>query len=293
MTRKFLIVANPSSGSKKAVKLAYRLKEKLDGAGHHFDLLFTKADQSTTEVVREKTNEITDLVVIGGDGTLNQAVNGMSADTTLSIIPAGSGNDFVKNVRIGVSFEKQVHTILEGQVRKIDVGICNDRKFINGVGVGFDGQIVYEMLHKTTLLQGHAAYYYHVLRILGGYKEREVAYQMGTQDLQRKKLILMTIGNGTTFGGGFKLTPNAKLDDGQFDICFVGALSPMKRFLNIRRLSKGEHIGLPEIWEERADKVLIEENPLLEAHIDGEYLGQPPFDIRLLPKALSLRTSAS
>ncbi len=251
----------------------------------------TTPNENAQKVVEKKlTADFTDLVVIGGDGTINEAVNGIGNHTSvaLSILSSGTGNDFIKNIDIGKTLDEQLQTVLKGQVIEIDLGICNGRKFLNGVGVGFDGQIVRDMLHQKTWLTGHAAYYYHVLRILASYKERTFGFSLDGVRSERD-LILMTIGNGTTFGGGFKLTPHARLNDGLLDVCLIGPLSAARRFLNVPRLSNGTHLELKEIEVIKMKDLKVEENQLLEGHIDGEYLGKPPFHISIAPKSLKIR----
>ncbi len=287
--RSFLLIANPEAGRGRGKKIAEKVRTTLQA---HFPVTccYPVDEKHLWEITKEKANGHSDILVVGGDGTIHQVVNAMGPNhlSTLCIVPAGTGNDFTKVVDIGKTLYDQINTILNGKTRTIDLGICNERLFINGVGIGFDGQIVYEMLHRKTWLSGHAAYYYHVLRILAGYKERPFNLLLDSIQYQ-KDLILMTVGNGTTFGGGFKLTPNAAIDDGLLDICLVGKLSPLRRFLNVPKLSNGSHLSLPEIEERRVKEVEVKGNDLLEAHIDGEYLGKPPFNIKVLPKALSVR----
>ncbi len=259
-----------------------------------FEFHDTEQTYSARKTVSEKLdNTFTDLIIIGGDGTINETVNGLTHDIPVSIIPTGTGNDFVKMINIGKSREDHFKTAVEGAVKKIDLGLCDDRKFVNGIGIGFDGQIVEDMVEKKVpVLSGHAAYYYHVLRILGGYRERAFSYQVDHKSLT-KDLILLTIGNGSTFGGGFKLMPNAKLDDGLLEVCEIGKLSGFKRFLNIHKLSNGTHGSMKMVDFHQAKSVKVAENPLLFAHIDGERMGQPPFEIKVLPKALNIRVATS
>lgn len=288
--RKILLIANPKAGKNRAAIIAKKAVQFFQENHLSCELVETTMDQNAQKVVeRHLTDAHTDLVVIGGDGTVNEAVNGMGThQTTLSVLSSGTGNDFIKNIDIGRTLAQQLDTIRNGRTIEIDLGLCNDRKFLNGVGVGFDGQIVTDMLHKKTWLSGHAAYYYHVLRILASYKERTFDFSLdGIQS--RKDMILMTIGNGTTFGGGFKLTPDAVLNDGLLDVCLIGPLSAARRFLNVPSLSNGTHVKLKEIDVVKVQNLEIAENPLLEGHIDGEYLGQPPFSIRVLPNALKVR----
>lgn len=288
--RKVFVVWNPLSGGK-GKEIVNQFVHFL-GDSYSFEVHDTRETKGAEKIVANKLDgSFTDLIIIGGDGTINEAVNGLQFDIPVSIIPAGTGNDFVKNVVIGKSREDQFHTALEGPIRRVDLGQCNERLFLNGVGIGFDGQIVEDMFSKRVpFLKGHAAYYYHVLRILGGYKNRDFSFTMKDRTMD-KELILLTVGNGTTFGGGFKLMPEAKIDDGLLEICEIGKLSGAKRFLNIHRLSKGTHGSLNAVNFHRTTQIDIHENPALFAHIDGERMGQPPFSIKVHPKKLQLRVA--
>ena len=291
--RKIFIIWNPFAGGN-ASKICKRLSEKLDQEHIEYQVFDTHETKSATKTVEQYLDSsFSDLIIIGGDGTINEAVNGLEFDIPVSIIPAGTGDDFIKNVSLGKTLDDQTHTAINGTIKRMDLGQCNDRKFVNGVGIGFDGQIVEDMESKRVpLLKGHAAYYYHVLRILGGYRERIFQYQIDEEN-HEKDLILLTIGNGTTFGGGFKLMPDAKIDDGLLEICEIGKVSGLRRFLNIHKLSNGTHGGIKEVSFYKAKTIKIMANERLFAHIDGERMGQPPFEIKVLPNALQLRVTSS
>lgn len=288
--RKVFVVWNPFAGGK-SFKVCKRLSEKLEDQELDFQLFDTNESKSATKTISDHLDQsFTDLIIVGGDGTINESVNGLKYDIPVSIIPAGTGDDFIKNVSIGKTLEEQIDTAINGEVVAIDLGQCNERKFVNGVGIGFDGQIVEDMASKRVpFLKGHAAYYYHVLRILGGYKERHFKFRLNGNEEYEKELILLTVGNGTTFGGGFKLMPDAKINDGLLEICEIGKISGLRRFLNVNKLSGGTHGSLKEVLFHKAEQILIEANDRLFAHIDGERMGQPPFEIKVLPKALRLR----
>ena len=292
MSRHFFVLINPQSGHGKSQKIGIKVA---DFFRHHeikFTVFETQNDCRGTQTVEENLNAaFTDLMIIGGDGTINEAINGLNIDLPVSIIPSGSGNDFVKNINIGSTLETQLKTALSGPVNRIDIGLCNDRKFINGVGIGFDGQIAADMIYrKVPFLRGQLKYYYHVLHILGSYQYRDFDLTID-QVPQRQNLILLTIANGTTFGGGFKLTPHAKLNDGKLSVCTIGMLSPLQRYLKVLTLQEGSHHRLKEVSLFDATELIIGANAQLEAHIDGEYFNQPPFSVSILPSALQIRAS--
>lgn len=290
MRRQALIIYNPFSGKSKSKNILEILVPRLDEAGIDSELLETRLATEPFSYIHQRIDKsITDLIAIGGDGTLNHILNGIKGcDVILNIISAGTGNDFVKNIDIGRSIGEQIDTILYGKEIRVDVGICNDQLFLNGVGLGFDGQIVSDMLNKESWLSGHAKYYYYVLRILATFKSISLNLTVDSKKLN-KNLILLTVANGTTFGGGFRLAPDANISDGFLNICMIGDISPIKRFLNILKLSKGTHGRLKKVELNKAKSVIIEENPFVIGHIDGEYLGHPPFLIKLLPGYLKIR----
>jgi len=230
MTRKILLMVNPAAGYGKAAKIVGEVEKFLRTHNLQYESFFTKKGQNAKSIVKKRLDPtFTDLLVIGGDGTLNDAINGIGENNhvVLNVISTGTGNDFIKSVDVGTNLIQQLNTLLHGEEMTIDLGICNGRLFHNGVGIGFDGQIVADMKQKKRpwLLWGYGAYLYRVLRILSSYQEKQLSFSIDGKSF-KKKVLLLTIANGTTFGGGFKLTPDAKVDDGLLDVCLVEKLLP-------------------------------------------------------------------
>jgi YegS/Rv2252/BmrU family lipid kinase len=293
MSRRFFVVANPASGRQRIGRVLRSLRDYLSQHDCDFQLFETSFEKRGHKTVEENLDSsYTDLVIVGGDGSINEAVNGLQTNATVSFIPAGTGDDFVKTLDIGRKLEDHFDTMLHGMEHLIDLGLCNDRKFLNGVGIGFDGQIVADMLQKTvSYLSGQAKYYYHVLQILSTYKERTFRGLMEGESY-KEDLILMTIAKGTTFGGGFKLTPGARLQDGFLQVCEIGPISPISRYLNVLKLQNGSHGSLGAVRFRKVKYLEIQQNDNLQAHIDGELLGAPPFKISVLPANLKIRARA-
>lgn len=287
--KKVFIVANPTSGKRKANEILEKLASALSAKEISHEAHLTTRQLNAWKIVERSLDaSFTDMIVLGGDGTLNEAVNGLKLNIPVGIIAAGTGNDYVKVLDIGSTLDEQIETAISGQPKPVDLGSCNGRKFLNGVGVGFDGQIVADMMQQKTWLQGAAKYYYHVLKILASYRAKPFSFATG-EDFRQKDLILLCIAKGSTFGGSFMLTPHAKLDSGRLHVCEIGDLKPLRRFLNIRKLETGRHDKLEVVKLYDAKTLRIEENPLLHAHIDGECFGKPPFEFEVLPKALHIR----
>ena len=148
---KYFIFVNPKSGKGASIEKGKQLRDGLVRQGKKATLYFSQDILGGLGPFYE--DQYSDLVIIGGDGTINLAVTALkNFETVLSVIPAGTGNDFVKNLALGRSFEHQASLVTNGPVKSIDVGNCNGRKFLNGVGIGFDGQIVKDMMFNKTIL---------------------------------------------------------------------------------------------------------------------------------------------
>ncbi len=233
---------------------------------------------------------INEVFVMGGDGTLNYVVNELQGkNLIISIVSNGTGNDSVKSLHGVLNFEKQVDIALNGIIRKFDLGICNDRYFVNGVGIGFDGEVVKEMVERGNKRGTHLDYLLTVLRIVAGFKEKVLKFSMDGAPYQ-KKILIMTISNGTTFGGGFIINPYAKTNDGLLDICILNEVAPLMRFWHLPKLKTGAHHKMKETEFHLASTISIEATDQLVAHLDGEYIGHPPFEISIEKEALLIRT---
>jgi diacylglycerol kinase (ATP) len=290
MDKKIYIVHNPTSGPRGYNQKTIReFVAFLEANQLPYQLNHTTLTENAEVLTARMPSGFTDLVMIGGDGTIHESANGYKKGIPVTIIPAGTGNDFVKNYPVGKTLREQFDVLLRDKYMQVDIGVCNGRKFTNGIGIGFDGQIVEDMNgKKVPFLKGHAKYYYHVLQILASYKDRKFKYTIDGNS-NEENLILMTVGNGTTYGGGFNLMPEAKIDDGLFDVCTIGPIPGLVRFLHIGKLSNGTHGKLKAVNFYRATHVTVEANDLLFAHADGERLGRPPFDVHVLPGEMKLR----
>ncbi len=287
---KKLVVVNPVSGrSSYESKLRY-LSDKLSETGIGFDVFFTDIEKpGDLSKLITSGNWFNEIYVMGGDGTLNLVVNEIGpGKLPMSIVSNGTGNDSVKSLHGVLDFGKQVEIAIHGKIKQFDLGVCNGRYFINGLGIGFDGQVVKEMVERGDKRGSHLDYLLTVLRIVGGFKEKQLKFSLDNMAYERR-VLLLTISNGTTFGGGFVINPFAKTDDGLLDVCIINEIKPWKRFWHLPKLKTGAHTGIAEAEFHKAGKIFIEHSDQLVAHLDGEYLGHPPFDISILKNALSVR----
>ncbi|MCK5372585.1 MAG: hypothetical protein KAQ62_28675, partial [Cyclobacteriaceae bacterium] len=197
--RNILIVINPAAGRSSYEKRLQLLEDRLKETKADYELFFTEHDDTgKLEKVIDGDSSIDEVFVMGGDGTLNYVVNEIQgSNLPISIVSNGTGNDSVKSIHGELNFERQVDIALNGIVRKFDLGICNGRYFVNGVGIGFDGEVVKEMVERGNKRGTHIDYLLTVLRIVAGFKEKTLHFSMDGNRFQRK-ILIFTISNGTT-----------------------------------------------------------------------------------------------
>lgn len=284
---------NPAAGKSSFEKRLLYLESKLRGAGLKYERFYTEQrGKGKLSGILDMHPSVTDLVVLGGDGTLNYVVNEMGGRALpISIVSNGTGNDSVKSLHGELDFDKQVAIAIHGKISRFDLGICNGRYFVNGVGIGFDGQVVKEMLGRKLKKGGHLDYLLTVLRTVSGFKEKKVGFSIDGMEFERT-ILLFTISNGTTFGGGFIINPFARTDDGLLDVCILQKISPVMRFWHLPKLRTGAHHKLKASEFYRVKQIFIRPSNDLVAHLDGEYIGQPPFEIAVLKQVLLVRTPA-
>lgn len=292
--RYILVVVNPAAGKSSYEKRLHLLEQRLNESNIKYELYFTEhGDVGNLAAKITKNLSINEIFVMGGDGTLNYVVNELQGkELPISIVSNGTGNDSVKSLHGVLSFEKQVDIAINGKIQKFDLGMCNGHYFVNGVGIGFDGEVVKEMVEQGDKEGSHIDYLLTVLRIVAGFKEKKLHFSMDGNSFQ-KKIFLMTISNGTTFGGGFIINPFAKTNDGLLDVCIINEIKPILRFWHLPKLKTGAHHKMKETEFHLAKQITVESNDQLVAHLDGEYIGHPPFDISIEKEVLLIKVPSA
>lgn len=234
----------------------------------------------------------TEIWVSGGDGTLYLLINSLPENMwhlPVAVLPTGSGNDFIKNYLPKSSFNDALQAAISGKSTSCDVWQCNSQLFIHGLGIGFDGQVVERMIKRKTLFKGFLGYYYHVVSLLLQYREKE--FVLDANGLKKTfECFMITVGNSTSFGGGFKITPNAKINDGVLDVCAISAVPMLKRSLYLKKVEHGRHLHLPMVNYFTSDSLTIETQQIVAGHIDGELFYGNRFEIKKHPFQLNIIT---
>ena len=278
LNRNIALVCNPMPGNERSCRMGEQVARllRMQEVEHS---LFTDGWPAGWEGYSE-------VWIVGGDGTLNWFINQYPGiELPLSIFPGGSGNDFHWMLYGDVPLETQVEKLLSARTYKLDAGSCNGKLFLNGVGIGFDGAIVKDLLGRKKMA-GKATYLLSILKNIISYTEKWCRVECRDESIEQDCLII-SVANARRYGGGFLVAPNAELTDGLLDLSIVGAISPLKRIRYLPVMEKGEHLGLPFIRYSRQSGVVISSSSALHCHLDGEYLYEDRFVIDVLPERFS------
>ncbi len=272
-----------------------RIRAALASAGLEGEFLDTERPGHAIHLAERAGNSGVDVVVaIGGDGTVNEAVNGLmqlpaAKRPAFGVVPDGTGNDygFALGLRPG-DLEDASRVLAEGKTRVLDVGDVNGRFFANSVGLGFDGAVA-EAASKVRYLKGFPAYLCSVFTVLKEWANFELTLTVDGRVLEGKA-FLAAVANGPRSGGGFLLAPAARPDDGLFDVCRLGDLGKLDALRHLPKALDGSHVGLPWVTILRAREVILASDRPLTAHVDGDLVfsaGHPgPLVFRMHPSAL-------
>jgi YegS/Rv2252/BmrU family lipid kinase len=289
--KRYKLIANPAAGRGKARAAVLEVVERFKARGVLFDLELTTAPKQAAAIARTALDDFDVIVAVGGDGTVNDIVPGMLfSPRPLGIIPSGSGNDFVKSIGIPNSIEKAIDVLLTGDARVIDAGKINDTWFANGVGIGFDAavnQASYEIGHSR---RGLWLYVCALVRTLGRFDPVPVRITMNGMTVEQD-IFLLTIGNGTTCGGGFKLTPHARVDDQLLDVTSVAPLSIPALLWHLPKVFLGTIDRATRYARlTRTAKLTVESQRPLPVHVDGELFTADgnTLAIEVVPRALTV-----
>ncbi len=287
MLKKWGFIINPVAGGGRAAKVASEVYFHVSRLGLKAEVIKTSGPGDAVELSSALVDKgCTIIVAVGGDGTVNEVVNGIAGKgVVLGVVPAGSGNDFVHLLGFPEKFtEFHWNALARAETRKMDLGICNGRYFINGMGFGFDAHIASEVARTGN----RRAYMLSVLKSLFSYRATEVVSIINNTAVKRK-CFLKTIGIGRRFGGGFLLTAKALPDDGLFDICTADELSLVQRIKLLLKVRRGCHVGYPGVKYYRlASPVVIQCETEMPYHLDGEVFYDSRFEIQLLPSAIDV-----
>jgi diacylglycerol kinase (ATP) len=286
---KTCIILNPIAGSVKDVSLIRERLKKLQPT----QFRISEQPGDAERFARESVEEGHELIVsAGGDGTLNEVVNGIAAagcNSALAILPLGTGNDFARHLGLPTNMDDAIEQIGAGQTRQIDlVRVTSDlvRYFVNVSSGGFSGLVDEKLTAEMKRTWGPLAYLRSAAAAfpeLRGYTTRVTLDDANAFDLDLYNVI---VANGRYVAGGIPIAPEAEISDGLLDIILIPERGKAELALLAAQILVGRHLSSDAIIFHRAKRVAINSKPGMWFNVDGELIGNEPATFELLPGAL-------
>jgi diacylglycerol kinase (ATP) len=302
-----LIIVNPRSGGGLSEGRWAKLVGPITEALGQIDTAMTAGPRDATEIARREAAAGRRLIVaLGGDGTISEVADGIllagaGATTELGVIPRGTGGDFRRTLDLPSEAADAARRIRDGSVQVIDAGrvryVAHDgseavRHFVNVASFGFSSVVARRANASSKRLGGKAAFLGATVRALFSYDNTDVWLTSDGKPRQRRRVMLVAVGNGRFFGGGMKICPESKLDSGALDVVVVGDLSRTEVVMKIRKLYDGTHLDIEDVSAERVQTLSaepVEDGAEVPVELDGETPGRLPATFEILPGALRVR----
>jgi diacylglycerol kinase (ATP) len=306
-----LVIVNPIAGNGRAHHLAPRVEAWLAERGRTARLVETR-ERGHAERLAAAAGDLGHdrVVIVGGDGTVQEVVNGVLTDgklqpaprPSIGLVPAGSGNDLVRDLLLPMDPMAATAIAFGEQERAIDVLRADDmrgrvRDCMAAGGVGFDAQVARVMFgHRLPWQKGRAGYFLSTFIELMRFRNRRLVLTLrtGDGDVRTEHIsLLVAFANGPYVGGGMQICPGAEVADGLLDLCIAGDLSRMEALRLLPGMYRGAHVGHPKVEFMRAASVQFDGDPDTLVHLDGEPFGSLPLTVRVLPSALRVAVGES
>lgn len=242
------------------------------------------------------------LVVVGGDGTVNEVVNGIAgtAGVELAVIPRGTGWDFARTYGIPQDLDRAIDIARDGDVREIDAGHVSYRSwageeahawFANVASAGISGAIAKRANESSKALGGRISYYWSTFAVFFGWQIGELCVTVD-EETREGRMIDVMVANGRYLGGGMLMCPEAEPDDGLFDVLLIGDVTKRDLLFVLPKVYKGKHLPHPRLEPLRGRVVTIDAAEPLPIELDGEQPGTTPARFEVVPRALRVRVPA-
>ena len=309
----FVLIANPISGKGNAKNIAEQAYAALTESGGHGQLVFTAAPGDAKHFAQEAvSNGIRSVIACGGDGTLHEVVNGIATvpDVTLGVLPCGRGNDFAAAIGVPLKPEAAIATLLSGTPIHVDLGRCyqnshqlkggavekepsltdnrqltTDNYFTTIATCGYDTEVSRRAAKGTPLFAGTASYAYAAVETLF-YYEPPFVHLEGDFGVHEGPLLLAATGITNRYGGGFQIVPNARIDDGLFDVCIIRPVSSLTVLRLMVTLFWGGHVSHPAVSMHQTRILTIETDTPMLLYADGEPMCETPATIEIIKGGL-------
>ena len=300
-----VFLVNPASANGSTRQAWPEIAHRAAAAGLEGETLFSDGPGGIAKVAERAAGMgAKKVVVVGGDGTVNEAVNGLlkvgAGKVELAVIPRGTGTDFVRTFRIPRKLDEAIAVARHGAVRAIDAGQVSFRAwdgsegsafFANIASAGMSGAVAMRANSTSKALGGKASFLWATLAVFARWRNADVTVDVDGEHRQGSMLDVI-VANCEWLGGGMHMTPNARPDDGLFDVLLIGDVTKRDLVQTLPKIYRGTHLPHPKAEELRGRTVRVDAETPLPIELDGEQPGTTPATFQVVPGALRLRVPA-
>ena len=298
---KWLVIVNPVSANGRTGSRWGRTEKILRRRLPPFDVRFTEAPHQANRMAAQAVDQgYTCIAVHGGDGTVNEVINGLMADSVspeavIALLPSGTGADLVRTVGVSHSLSQAADQAARGQPRPMDVclaefmdlnGMQRKRYFINVTDIGFGGDLVRYVNSRSKRLGGRISFLKGLLVTLFRYTNKRIRLTLDDRPAFEGKASSIVVANGQYFGGGMWVAPEARPNDERLEVVLIGDVTRSEVLTNIPRLYRGTLATHPKVRTFPARKVMLESEEEVFIDMDGELVGRLPVRLEVSPRKI-------
>lgn len=290
----YKLIVNPTSGQGASMKRLADIENLLRERGIAYEVKVADSPEEATRIASCAAQDVLEgVIAIGGDGTLFRIVNGMvNSSVPLLFVSCGTGNDFVRCLNLPADPLEALRLQLDSPVTRVDVGRMNDTCFLNVSGTGFDVDVLRQADRYKAKYAGLKPYLYGLYAALKQYKPMTAMVSIDDEPESEAKFAIISIGNGRYFGGGMKAVPEARINDGLFDVIIVNPVCKLAVLPLLAFYITGKHVVIKLAKLRRCRKLTIR-RPGMTLNLDGELIDADVARYELLPAALTVRIPES
>lgn len=288
MRKALLLVNRHARQGKELLPAAIRQLQQLD-----LELIeeSTEHPQHLCEVIDSYQHQVDGVIIGGGDGTLNAAIEALiKTQLPLGILPLGTANDLARTLGIPLSLPEACQVIATGQVRRIDLGWVNGKHFFNVASLGLSVQITQRLTKQAKRRWGIFAYAFTALQVLWQSRPFRAEIRVDGGPLIRVKTIQIAVGNGRYYGGGMTVAEDAAIDDQRLDLYSLETKHWWEIIALLPAMRRGEHAKLQGVRALHGTEIEIYTSKKREINTDGEITTDTPAKFKVIPQALAVMT---
>ncbi len=287
---KHLFIINPVAGKGNASKYIEKIENYFKDKEDTYVIKLTKEQGHATTITKEVVkNDDWRVYSIGGDGTLNEVLNGLAgSNSALGVIPAGSGNDYFRSLDTK-NDENLLTRTIEGTIKKCSMGQVNNRYFLNVASAGIDAEVVHNarQFKKLPFLNGQGAYILGIFYTVFKYKSFKSKITFNDQ-IHHKSTLLIAVANGKYYGGGMKIAPRANIYSKDFELYHIDEAKPLRILKLFPTLIRGGHDTLREVQSYQTNKISLYSKGGFMLNIDGEIERVIRANFSLIPDGVNI-----